>query len=77
MFTSRLFLALAASTLVAACGKDGATLGEFDVDQSIPEFQVKGSAVAAELPNEFSPIPLNVKTEEGYKNEDFQNLSMV
>jgi len=65
------------STLaLTACSEDN-TLGHFDVDQSIPEIHVKGSAVSALLPSEFSPIPLNIKSEEGFQNENFDYLTTI
>ena len=74
--TLRSIALLAALSLsLSAC--EGTTLGHFDVDESLPESRIEGSAVAVVLPLLLPAMPLDISTSEVFQQEEFDFLTSI
>ena len=80
-YTSRHLLphvTLLAALSAALSGCSGTTLGHFDVDETLPETRVEGSAVIGLLPADvFPPIALDVSSSEEFQSEDYDFLTSI
>ena len=63
------------SLILSAC--DGTTLGHFDVDESLPETRIEGSAVAVLLPLLLPAMSLDISASQAFQREDYDYLTSI
>ncbi len=69
-------LALLTTVLALTACNDGA-LTHKDVSQTIPPTTVTGNPTGGTLPTEFPPVSVNVTTEPGYDEDDFDYIQSI
>ena len=61
--------------VLSAC--DGTTLGHFDVDETLPETRIEGTAALALLPPVLPPMMLDVSSSEEFQSEEFDFINSI